>query len=297
MNRHRGIALVLLAALVMGAVTLLGLGWALVARGAAAAHCSCGITLANNELASTLPRALGIGTLAATLILTFLVVVRARRGIHRSRTELTGERVGRRTLFGIRVHVISGALPRAYCVGGWRATVVVTTGFLGLPNDEQWAVLAHERAHAKSRDPMAFAVLDALAKTVPPLAPLAVEFRRQAEFAADDAARAVAGDRAFGSALARSIEAVPGSVAAFSPTEARVRRFLGRPYGQSRKPLFAAALGFLAVASILTGTLLGARRVTAREAAMCPFVAPAICRMPLSVVCFSTPTGTACLVP
>lgn len=80
----------------------------------------------------------------------------------------------------------------AYCVAGRPSAIVVTTGAVStLAADELSAVLAHERAHLRSRHPQLMMLLKALAATLPRLPLIRVgadAVGRLLEMAADDAA-------------------------------------------------------------------------------------------------------------
>ncbi len=301
MNPHRRTALLLLVGLGVAYAAAVGLSFSTVlARDAAG--CSC-MRSAAEVSAASFGRWFGGGTLVVLFAFGATVALRAGRAVQRSERAAYRSRLGRRTVAGVRVHVVPGDSPRAFCVGGLRPRIIVTAAFLRLESPEQRAVLAHERAHTRARDPLAFAVLEAAA-ILPLFRPLAGEYRRQAEFSADDAARTAAGDGAFASALARGLDAAPDGAASFSPTEARVRRFLGHPYATSRAPLVWMAIGLVAVLSVLLGSSLGTRRAVARETLWC-VAGPVSCRgaailksqnsrSTAGVLCRSTADGTVC---
>jgi hypothetical protein len=97
------------------------------------------------------------------------------------------------------------------------------------------------------------------------------------------------------------VDTAPASAVGFSPTEARIRRFLGEQHRVSRAPLAATAVGFAFVLTLLVGATVSGHHAVAREG-------PAICRAeriqcervrysPVPLVCITTSDGTECLVP
>lgn len=96
-----------------------------------------------------------------------------------------------------RVRVVAG-LPIPAFTTGWLSPVVYVAGELAygpqaLPPGELTAVLAHEAAHVRRRDPLRFSVLRAMARTlfwIPALRDLAEDVADEAEVHADNAAAA-----------------------------------------------------------------------------------------------------------
>ena len=149
------------------------------------------------------------------------------------------------------VLVIEDARPRAFCAGLVRPRVYVTTGALAILDEESVeAVLAHERHHARRRDPLRLAASRVLARALfflPGLAELGRGREALAEINADQSAiEAAPANR---SALARAMlsftDAPPGADSAgIDPS--RVDHLLGQPW-RLRFP----ALTFLAAVSLL----------------------------------------------
>lgn len=290
--------MLLLASVLLGmlALGLVGLRFGFATSGAPACGCTA--------VAGIRPpldgwRWVGLGIAAGSSAVLALAALWTARSVRRAAAAVRQSRLGRRTIAGVRATVVPGTEPRAFCVGGWRPMVAVTAGVLGLSVEEQRAVLAHERAHAAARDPLVFAFLDTLGRILPPLAPLADEYRRLAEFAADDSARAASGDAAFAAVLMKAVEPAPRGAAGFSPTEARIQRFLGNEHGSSRRRFAAPLLGFGVALVLLAVAMVGSHRAAAHEAEsmcriearLCAGPAPA----PVVPVCISTLSGTVCL--
>lgn len=147
--------------------------------------------------------------------------------------------------------------PEAFVMGLMAPRVYVTEGLLEMPGHVVEVVLAHERAHARHRDPLyAWLASLALACHVPGLAArLARTLRRTQEMAADAAAAAALGDAPRVAEvlvqMARVRQSYPASMLAFAggSIEARVRRLLAaNPHAE--RPT-RAALGALALALLL----------------------------------------------
>lgn len=293
---RRGAQLLLLVVL-LGFATVAALGLRLWWGDREAADCGC-VALMQAPVTPDGWRLGGLAVAGGVGIVMAVAAARAVRVSRRARTTLAADRLGRRTVQGTRVSVVAGSGPRAFCVGGWRPEVAVTTGVLALAPAEQRAVLAHERAHARARDPFAFAFLETLSRVLPFLAPVADEHRRLAEFAADDAARVASGDAAFAAVLVKAVEPSPVYAAGFSPTEARIRRFLGRTHTLPRRRFAATVMGFGVMLVVLTVGLVNGQRAAAREThAMCR-IESMLCARPAPApagVCISTASGTVCL--
>ena len=128
-----------------------------------------------------------------------------------------------------RVRVVAG-LPTPAFTAGWRAPLVYVTRALAdgpapLAPGELAAVLAHEDAHRRRRDPLRFSALRAMATTLfwlPALRRLADDVADEAEVRADDAAAARTDPLTVASALVRlAAWRAPGALA---------------PHGSSRGP-------------------------------------------------------------
>lgn len=201
------------------------------------------------------------GTLTALLgvALTLTLVTRAiwcgARTAASDRREQTA-RVAVLDLVG-RTDILPGAVvidheaPYAFCVGGRRHRVVVTSALLAtLSSDELEAVLAHEDAHLRQGHHMALVACRAIFGALSPIFPA---FRRAmslvrlyAELSADDSARRRVGARSLRGALT-TLACLPapagGLAASASDVETRLLR-LARDHRQlSRSGSTLAALG------------------------------------------------------
>ena len=159
-----------------------------------------------------------------------------------------------------RLRVVDGLPNPAFTAGWWRPTVYVARGLpLQLTRQELAAVLAHEAAHVRRRDPLRLSLLRFLACTlfwVPALRRLAADVADDAEILADDAA-AGAGPLVLASALVRVAALatarpapllVPDTVA-FAPgdlLDRRVRRLLGEDTAPVSHVTRRSVLGALA---------------------------------------------------
>ena len=141
-----------------------------------------------------------------------------------------------------RTTLIACAAPVALCHGLLRPRLLLSTGALrGLSATEVEAVLRHERAHLRRRDPLRLVVARAVAAAlpaVPLLGALAATLPAAQELAADRAVLAAMGADALAGALLKVGDAggaLRGSlvaVGAFSDAEwadARIGQLLGEP--------------------------------------------------------------------
>ncbi len=142
---------------------------------------------------------------------------RASRMLRGSRRVLTG--------FGV-VRVIADEIPRAFCHGLLRPRVFISNGTLdALSPPELEALLAHERHHARRRDPLRLALARVLGGGLfflPVLPRLLERYAEEAEIAADEAAL---GDGRNIAALAAALLTFEASGGGVHPD--RVDRLLG----------------------------------------------------------------------
>jgi Zn-dependent protease with chaperone function len=161
--------------------------------------------------------AIVITALAGFGLVVLLVAIRA------AVREIRGDRAFRRVLASIAISsargasVVEGGQPRAFCAGLLRPRAYVSRGAVEMLGDaELSAVIAHERHHARRRDPLRLAGARVLADAlffVPPLRTLVRRQHSLAEIGADEAAlAALDGDRAplAGAMLVFSDAARPG---------------------------------------------------------------------------------------
>jgi Zn-dependent protease with chaperone function len=172
---------------------------------------------------------LALGSLAlASLVLAARALVRrilAARELER-RLPVVGP------LPGIRNgHLLADVDVHAFCLGWLRPRVYLSRGAVDvLGEDERAAVLAHERHHARRRDPLRLAVAQSLGEGLffmPIVRRVADRYGALAELAADEAAvRAAGGPAPLASALL-AFEAHP-SPAAVGVAHERVEHLMGR---------------------------------------------------------------------
>ncbi|MFG1679287.1 M56 family metallopeptidase [Nonomuraea sp. NPDC049269] len=156
---------------------------------------------------------------------------------------------------------LAGADPAAFCAGALRPRLYLTAGAAEmLPAEELDAILIHEAAHARRRDPLRRLILRATADVLFYLPLARWWFRRQserAELSADRAAIDRLGAKAVARALTRMDGAglAPATAAAFDgAAEARVAQLLGdslpirRP---SRAGVIFSLTGLLVVVSLV----------------------------------------------
>jgi hypothetical protein len=148
---------------------------------------------------------------ALLVMFGFVVLLRGVRGVWR---QARAQRGFLRALRVVGPHpqhadvtVVCDEAPRAFCAGYLRPRIYVSSGALRVLGDRSLAVvLAHERQHRASRDPLRFAVTRVLSEALfflPVLGRLGEDCAALAELDADAAAlQSCAGDR---SALAEAM--------------------------------------------------------------------------------------------
>ena len=198
--------------------------------------------------------------LAGVLLFRIAATMRARRR-HRLMVDLVG-RPWPDTAEDRHMRVLEHPAAAAYCLPGTDPRVVLTSGALGLLDDEELAaVLAHERAHLSERHDLVVLPFAALAVALPWLPGV---WRARAavaalvEMLADDRACAACDRVALASALARfgTAAAPAGALAATGgETLTRVRRLLAPPC-PSRRLRLACYTGAAALLAVPTAALL-----------------------------------------
>ena len=174
------------------------------------------------------------------VLLAALGLVVTARALTGAARELQASRRFHRFLSGEQPQALHGALliddaqPRAFCAGLLRPRVYVSTGALALLDDAALsAVLAHERQHARRRDPLRLAAGRVLARALfflPGLGDLVERQQALAELSADESA--VNDLPANRSALARamvSFSDTPPAGGSAGVDPARVDYLLGDP--------------------------------------------------------------------
>lgn len=152
--------------------------------------------------------------------------------------------------------VLDHSSPYAFCIGGRRARVVVTTGLLtSLSARELDAVLAHEAAHLRLRHHVTMVTCRALFGALAPIFPA---FRRAmphvrlfAELSADDSARRRIGARPLRQALA-TLACMPAPPVALAASANDVQARLQRLDEQDRRlTRFGSALAATAIGGLI----------------------------------------------
>jgi hypothetical protein len=220
-----------------------------------------------------------------------LVTVRALGGVMREcrASRRFSRAVSCRQLETLRgALVVADAQPRAFCAGLLRPRVYVSAGAVALLDEAALnAVLAHERHHARRRDPLRFAAGRVLAHALFFLPELGLLLERQqalAELSADESA--VDGVPAQRSALARamlSFSDAPTGDGGGGIDPARIDYLLGEPPSWRFPTLLCvAAVGVLA---LLVAVAVLAGRVASGSATLAlPFLSRQPCILVLAVI-------------
>ena len=249
----------------LGTLTLLGAGATAIALFAAASSVrwngpsaaalieACqSFALPELTALSILTLVLGSGAFAV-IALAIRSVLRQARASRRflATLQIIGARSGLPRTF-----VFADQAPQAFCAGLLRPRIYVSTGAIAaLADDELQAVLAHERHHARCRDPLRLLIArtarDALF-FLPGMRQLADRYAALAELAADRAAvRANGGERR---SLAAALLAFDGanSAAVVGIAPERVDSLLGdSPAWELPLALIASALVVLTAISVV----------------------------------------------
>ncbi|HXA11744.1 MAG TPA: M48 family metalloprotease [Mycobacterium sp.] len=144
--------------------------------------------------------ALQLGLALATMVVAaFVTVIAARMGRMllraraRARRHAISARIIGRRITGVDAMVVDTPEKAAYCLGGRRGTIVITSAALAALQQPLHldAVLCHERAHLSGRHHMVLALTRALASSLPGIRIFTVaeqEVSRLLEMCADDTA-------------------------------------------------------------------------------------------------------------
>jgi Zn-dependent protease with chaperone function len=148
-----------------------------------------------------------------------------------------------------RLRCLGGTDRTAFCAGFFQPSVYVTAATAQLSTNELDAVLAHEAAHARRRDPLRRLLTRAAADVMfwfPLLRWWLRTHVEKAEVHADKAAIAHAGRRALAAALLAAGSQPPVAVPAMAGTSAtRVAHLLGEDLPVRRPPLILVVLSLL----------------------------------------------------
>lgn len=182
---------------------------------------------------------------------------------------------------GVRIVVLAGTGRVAFCAGAWRPALYISVGAVeALSGAELDAVIAHERSHARRRDPLRALLRGATAEVLFFL-PVVRWWHKSrgvaAELAADRAAISAAGVPALAGALLHLAGSgpAPAGAARFAPPDppdgpsaikARVDALAGhQPRIHGRAPLASTAAGLVG-ALIVTSLILCIGALTASGA-------------------------------
>lgn len=187
--------------------------------------------------------------------------LRATRGLLRSLT-LVGTEEGTPCLV-----TVADERPLAFCGGLLRPRIYLSTGARRLLTDpELRAVIAHERHHARRRDPLCLLIVEAVRDAVffaPVLASCRARYGGLTELAADEHAIAATGVRPLARALA-AFDAHGGPLVAVSAE--RVDHLLGARHRWQLRPaaLTASLWSIAAVAAlaVVAAALVGPAQIT-----------------------------------
>ena len=184
--------------------------------------------------------------------------------------------------------VIADPQPRAFCAGLVRPRIYVSTGAIKVLDEAALsAVLAHERHHARRRDPLRLAAGRVLAGALfflPELGDLAERQQALAELSADESAVNVA--PANRSALARamlSFSDLPESSSSSGIDPARVDYLLGEPPSWRFPALLCLAAASVLLLLVAVAVLAG--RVASGSATLAlPFLSHQPCIVVLAAI-------------
>ena len=184
--------------------------------------------------------------------------------------------------------LIADPQPLAFCAGLLRPRVYVSSGAVAILDEEALgAVLAHERHHARRRDPLRLAAGRVLARALfflPELADLIERQQALAEFSADESA--INAKPANRSALARamlSFSDVPGSSGSGGIDPARVDYLLGDPPSWRFPVLVCLAAASVLLLLVASAVLAG--RVASGSATLAlPFLSHQPCIVVLAAI-------------
>lgn len=276
-------------------LALLGAGAVLAAVVVALTRIRPGLPSAGELLAAcqqVVPLESGLGLLLVLLFVAVGLVV-ALLGMRSLWRQLCVQRRFLRTLRtveetridGVRVTVIDGAGPKAFCAGLWRPRIYVSRAALTLLSPlEVAAVVAHESHHQSRRDPLRILAARVFADAfffLPALSRLSERYRQLAELAADEAATEAGGSSALASALLRFGERDGEAAPVVGIAPERVEYLLG---GSPRWQLpLSVVSGSLVIVAGLLGLALTAPMLIASESVSLATVLAESCMLAMLV--------------
>jgi len=192
----------------------------------------------------------------------------------------TVQQFGARHLPRRRIELFAAPEPMAITVGYVSPRILLSSGLLDvLDESELEAVLHHEAAHVRMRDPLRAFLSDAC-RTALPFIPIvryaASHFQMRKEVEADVAAVSAMGSPApLASALIKVLSAMPSEEAfgvGVTPTEARIDALLGKPVAleSSGRRLLVSALSLPVLALLSMGFYLLAHSPHIDALHVCP---------------------------
>lgn len=226
------------------------------------------------------------GLVAAALALSGLVAVGVARVVRsvmaagaRSRRHAESAHIIGRRVAGVDGLVVDAPQKMAYCLGGRRGTVVITSAAVAaLAPPHLQAVLAHERAHLAGRHHVLLTVARALAANFPRMRLFTVaeaEVARLLEMCADDTAARRHGSAALLSALLSLAGADPIPATALGATSVGICERVSRLVDpDTRVRRLGARLWLAAIIGVVIGAPLLMAWASAAGFALCgPFAA------------------------
>lgn len=222
----------------------------------------------------------GLGTAAIVASVRAAVRQLAATRLFQRRLRVIGRMAG-----APDVALVDSPTPEAFCAGFLRPRVYVSTGALAaLSEPELVAVLAHERHHARRRDPLRLLIARTAAEGLfflPVLRRLAERYAALAELAADDAARhATGGPKALASALL-VFDSHPSS-AAVGISPQRIDYLLGAPVRWELPALLLA--GSAVTLAALAALAIGLAHATDQAALSLPVVLAQACMVAMALM-------------
>ncbi len=189
-----------------------------------------------------------LAPLLVNLVKSFWQQWRLQRRTEANRTENVRHRLG------IEFRLLASPRAQAFTLGFWRPRIYVTSGLLRtLSKSEVAAVLVHEQAHQRAKDPLVATIFEGIGQAwrwmpwVRSWVTAAVSLR---ELTADAAAtRNYHSPEALAGAMMKLLETTPVALASFSPNASRVEKLLDhgwRPsWGLWRWQYLAGAVGVM----------------------------------------------------
>jgi hypothetical protein len=236
------------------------------------------------------------------LVLALIGALAAFRALSALARELTAARRLANRISRLAMVCVDGALvlddarPGAFCAGLLRPRVYVTRGALAMLDAAAFeAVLAHERHHAKRRDPLRLAMSRVLSHALfflPSLRRLGQQREALAELGADESA--ASGGAESRSALARAMllfceSSAPGEQDGVDP--ARIDHLLGESL-RWRFPVALCAVTVLLLCLLIALVVLVGREATGAATLAPPFLSAQPCVLILALI----PAATGAVV-